>query len=79
MIFDMSTLAFGGVVTFVLFAVISLHSTLRTNRRYGALGAKPPAIVSSSPFGMLLVFQTLDTWTLIAYGPELVHWHVCGV
>jgi hypothetical protein len=38
--------------------------------------AATPAIVSSSPFDMLFAFQTLHTWKLIAYGPEVVHWHV---
>lgn len=57
--FDTSILATGGVVAFFLFVVTNLYSTLRTNRRYGALGANPPAVVSSNLFGLNLFIGML--------------------
>lgn len=57
--FDTFKLAVGGVVVFVVFALASSYSTRRANRRYGTLGARPPAAVSSDLFGILL-FLTLN-------------------
>lgn len=49
---DLSTVALGGVAVLILFAVTTLYSKLRINRRYSALGAKPPAVVTSDLLGM---------------------------
>ena len=50
--FDTYILAYGGGALFALIAISTLYSTIRTNRRYGALGAKPPAVVSSDLIGI---------------------------
>ena len=56
---DASKLALGGAVVFVVFTFMNSYSTLRANRRYGTLGANPPAVVSSNLFGILF-FLTLN-------------------
>jgi hypothetical protein len=58
--FDTTTLTLGGIVVLLLFAVPNLYSTFRTNGRYRALGAKPPAVVSSDLLG-ITCFQALKT------------------
>lgn len=49
---DLSTVALGGVAVLILFAVTTLYSKFRINRRYSALGAKPPAVVTSDLLGV---------------------------
>lgn len=55
---DASTVALGGVAALMLFAVTTLYSKLRTNRRYSALGASPPAVVTSDLLGMFFLLIT---------------------
>jgi len=66
--FATSTLALGGVIAFFLFAVTNSYSIHRTNRRYSVLGAKPPAVVSSNLFG-IIIFHALNILALIAFRP----------
>jgi hypothetical protein len=51
---DTTTIVWWGVGALLLFAVLPLLATFRSNWRYSALRAKPPAVVSSDLLGMTL-------------------------
>lgn len=48
-----SPLALGGIAL-ILLAATSLYSTFRIYRRYRAVGAGPPSVVSSGVFGIFV-------------------------